>query len=136
MVTPVLWNYIVAHTKLSFKWFFLLSSRQNFIHMCIFFIYLGENGLNQDVLGWFLLRLAQTILAKSLIKLLGTELLIVESLVLLGVDWINLLHLFKRKTHLFNSGPLPLKSGTSTVVCIAPIWDSQTVFVLQTLHSI
>lgn len=86
MVTPVLWNYIVAHTKLSFKWFFLLSSRQNFIHMCIFFIYLGENGLNQDVLGWFLLRLAQTILAKSLIKLLGTELLIVESLVLLGVD--------------------------------------------------
>lgn len=37
-------------------------------------------------LGRSLLRLAKGILAKSLIKLLGAELLIVESLVLLRVD--------------------------------------------------
>lgn len=37
-------------------------------------------------LGRSLLRLAKGILAKSLIKLLGAELLIVEFLVLLGVD--------------------------------------------------
>lgn len=42
------------------------------------------------------LRLAKGILAKSLIKLLGTGLLIGEFLVLLGVDWVNLLHLFRR----------------------------------------
>lgn len=41
-----------------------------------------------------LLTFAKGILAKSLIKLLGTELLIGGSLVLLSVYWINLLHLF------------------------------------------
>lgn len=69
-------------------------------------------------LGRSLLRLAKGILAKSLIRLLGTELLIGESLVSLGVDCINLLHLFKKekKTPLY-SGSLPLLNPRQILLC-------------------
>lgn len=73
-------------------------------------------------LGRPLLRFAKGTLAKSPIKFLGTELLIGESSVLLGVDWINRLHLFKKKEK--NTSVLRVtssfKSETNPVVCKLP----------------
>lgn len=113
--------FLPTLAKLSFRWFFLLSKRQNFLHTYIIWFYLlpgkgppepwfrwewPKSGFS---LRWSLLRLAKGILAKSLIRLLGTELLIGKSWVLLGVDWINLIHLFKRKEkESLYSGSLPL----------------------------